>query len=138
MSRWQVDLVRQGYEAWNAGDMRWVLDHLAPGVEWVAAADNPDPDTYRGYEGVERFWQEWRASVGQLRFEPEQFVEADEQVLVVARRTGRGEHSGAVIADRIVQVFTFGSDGKRVRVEEFFDERKALEAIGRPQATPGS
>jgi ketosteroid isomerase-like protein len=47
-----VSLVRQGFEAWNAEDPQWVLDHMHPEVEWVAPERDPFPGTYKGYEGV--------------------------------------------------------------------------------------
>ena len=129
-----VDLVREGYEAWNRGDRQWVLEHMDPAVEWVTSPDDPDPSTYVGYEGVERFWEQWRGAVGQLSFDPEEFIPAGEHVVVVARRIGKGEHSGIEIADRVVQVFTFReSDGKCVRVREFYDRGEALESVGAGQ-----
>jgi ketosteroid isomerase-like protein len=128
-----ADLVRKGYEAWNNGDRQWVLDHMDPDVEWVSPPDDPDPGVHRGYQGVERFWGQWRAAVGQLFFEPIEIVEAGEQVAVVARRSGTGEHSGAEIADTVVQVFTFrDSDRKCVRVQEYYDREAALAAIRAP------
>jgi ketosteroid isomerase-like protein len=33
VSRERVDLVRQGFEAWNSGDRQWVLDHMRPDIE---------------------------------------------------------------------------------------------------------
>jgi uncharacterized protein len=131
MSQENVDLLRQGYEAWNRGDRRWVLEHIAPDVEWVAAPDDPDPGVYRGYEGVERFWAQWRAAVGQLHFEPLEFVDAGDEVVVVARRSGRGRQSGVAVADVIAQVFSFGPDGKCFRVREFYDRDEALRAVSR-------
>jgi ketosteroid isomerase-like protein len=124
-----AQLVRQGYEAWNRGDRSWVLEHMSAEVEWITPPEDPEPGHYRGYEGVERFWEQWRAAVGQLRFEIEELIEAGEQVVVVARRQGRGKQSGLEVSDRVAQVFSF-EDGVCVRVEEFYDRAKALQAAG--------
>ena len=124
----RVELVRQGYDSWNRGDRSWVLEHMTPDVEWITPPDDPDPGTYRGHEGVARFWDQWRSAVGQLRFEPEQISEEGSQVVVVARRSGRGEQSGVDIADTVVQVFSFGADDRCFRVREFYDRAEALEA----------
>ncbi len=129
VSQEYVELIRQGYEAWNSGDRRWVLDHMVPEVEWVAAPEDPDPGVYRGYEGVERFWAQWRAAVGQLRFDPLEFIDAGDDVVVIARRSGRGEQSGVDVADTIAQVFSFGPGGKCYRVREFADREEALRAV---------
>ena len=129
MSAQRVELVKRGYDAWNKGDRSWVLEHRSEQVEWVTPPEDPDPGTYRGYEGVEQFWAQWRAAVGQLRFTPEEMIDADDHVVVVARRSGRGEHSGLEVSDQVVQVFTFEGD-KCVRVSEHYDRDEALREIG--------
>ena len=124
-----VEVVREGYDAWNRGDRSWVLEHMTPDVEWSTPPDDPDPGTFTGYEGVARFWDQWRAAVGLLHFEPEEFIEEESDIVVVAQRTGRGETSGAEIADTVVQVFSFNSDGRCFRVREFYDRGQALQAV---------
>lgn len=125
-----MELIRQGYHAWNRGDRRWVLEHMVPDIEWIAAPDDPDPGVYHGYEGVEQFWAQWRAAVGQLHFELLELVDAGDDVVVVARRSGRGAQSGVEVSDVIAQVFSFGPDGKCFRVREFSDREAALGAVG--------
>lgn len=128
MSDQLVQLVKRGYEAWNAGDRGWVLDHMSEDVEWITPEDDPDSSTYRGYEGVEEYWGQWRAAVGQLNFLVEEMIDAGDNVVVVARRQGRGEHSGLEISDRVIQVFQFEED-KCVRVHEYYDRDAALGAV---------
>ncbi|MFL5908217.1 MAG: nuclear transport factor 2 family protein [Solirubrobacterales bacterium] len=123
-----VQLVLKGYEAWNSGDRGWVLNHMSPEVEWITPTDDPDPATYRGYGGVEEYWAQWRAAVGQLHFEVEEMIDAGNAVVVVARRKGRGEHSGLEVSDRVVQVFEFEGD-QCVRVTEYYDRDAALGGI---------
>jgi uncharacterized protein len=130
-----VQLVEKGYEAWNSGDRGWVLDHMSEDIEWVTPSDDPDPGTYRGYRGVEQYWAQWRAAVGQLNFQVEEMIDAGNAVVVVARREGRGEHSGLQVSDRVIQVFEFEGD-KCVRVKEYYDRDAALSAMrgDRPKA----
>jgi uncharacterized protein len=138
MSEDLVKLVQQGYDAWNSGDRGWVLDHMSEDIEWITPPEDPDPGTYRGYEGVENYWAQWRAAVGELHFKIEEMIDAGNSVVVVARRQGRGEHSGLEISDRVIQVFQF-EDGKCVRVHEYYDRAAALSEIrgdpGRPDVT---
>ena len=129
MSSERVELVKRGYEAWNTGDRSWVLDHMSEDVEWVTPPEDPDPGTYRGYEGVERFWSQWRAAVGQLEFKIEEIAEVGDHVIVTARRSGRGEHSGLAVSDRVIQVFTFQGE-KCVSVHEYYDRDAALRDFG--------
>jgi ketosteroid isomerase-like protein len=128
MSKELVQLVEKGYEAWNAGDRGWVLDHMSEDVEWITPEDDPDPNTYHGYRGVEEYWAQWRAAVGQLSFVVEEMVDAGDNVVVVARRQGRGEHSGLEISDRVIQVFHFEGT-KCTRVHEYYDRDAALGAV---------
>jgi uncharacterized protein len=125
----RLELIRQGYEAWNRGDRRWVLDHMSEDVEWVTPDEDLDRGTYRGHKGVQDFWEQWRASVGQLGFEVERMVESGDDVAVVTRRRGKGEHSGLEVSDSVVQVFSFDGD-KCVRVQEYYDTDAALREIG--------
>jgi ketosteroid isomerase-like protein len=128
MSDELVQLVAQGYEAWNAGDRGWVLDHMAEDVKWITPEDDPDPGTYLGHRGVEEYWAQWRAAVGQLNFVVEEMLDAGDDVVVVARRQGRGEHSGLEISDRVIQVFHF--EGTRcTSVHEYYDRDAALGSI---------
>ncbi len=139
MSQERVELVRKGYEAWNSGDRSWVLDHMSEDVEWISPAEDPDPDTYHGHSGVEKFWQQWRAEVGQLRFELEGITDSGDHVIAQAIRKGKGEHSGLEISDHVIQVFTFEGD-KCVSVHEFYDRDEAMRFVGAESAggRPGS
>ena len=131
MSSELVQLVEKGYEAWNSGDRGWVLEHMSEDVEWVTPPDDPDPGTFRGYEGVEQYWAQWRAAVGQLNFAVEEMIDSGSSVVVVARRQGRGEHSGLQVSDRVIQVFEFDGE-KCVRVREYYDRDAALSALRQP------
>jgi ketosteroid isomerase-like protein len=128
MSEELVNLVRRGYEAWNSGDREWVLEHMAEDVEWITPPDDPDPGTYKGLEGLEQYWSQWRAAVGQLNFVIEEMIDAGDSVVIVARRQGRGEHSGLEVSDRVIQVFEFEGE-KCHRVREYYDRDAALSSI---------
>jgi uncharacterized protein len=126
----RVNLVREGFEAWNSEDPQWVLEHMSPDVEWIAPERDPYPGTYRGYEGVQEFWARWRGAVGQLRFAPEEVIDGGDHVVVIAHRWGRNEVTGLQISDKIAQVFTFDDSDKCVRVQEFYDRGTAMKAAG--------
>ena len=56
---------------------------------------------------------------------------------MVARRQGRGEHSGLEISDRVIQVFDF-EDGKCTRVHEYYDRDAALSAVRGDRSSAGT
>jgi ketosteroid isomerase-like protein len=126
----RVELVRQGFEAWNAEDPQWVLDHMSPEIEWIAPERDPFPGTYKGFEGVQEFWSRWRNAVGQLTFAIEETVDAGQHVVVIANRWAQNEITGLRISDKIAQVFTFDDDDRCVRVQEFYDRGAAMGAAG--------
>src|SRR5215510_3984735 len=103
----RIALVREGFEAWNAQDPQWILDHMTPEVEWVAPKRDPFPGTYKGYEGVQEFWNNWRNVVGQLQFAPEELIDGGDHIVVIARRWARHDITGLRIDDKIAQVFSF-------------------------------
>jgi ketosteroid isomerase-like protein len=43
VSKELVQLVEKGYEAWNAGDRGWVLDHMSEDIEWITPEDDRTP-----------------------------------------------------------------------------------------------
>ncbi len=124
----RAELVRRGYDAWNSGDRSWVLEHMTDDIVWVTPPEDPDASVYRGYLGVQRYWDEWKEEVGDLRFEALRFLQAGDSVLVVVRRTGHGRSSGIDVSDEVVQVFDF--DGERCyRVREFYDLQRARDSL---------
>jgi ketosteroid isomerase-like protein len=44
MSEENVELVRQGYEAWNRGDLEWLLEHVTPDYEFWTEQLFPDTE----------------------------------------------------------------------------------------------
>jgi ketosteroid isomerase-like protein len=126
------ELVIEGYQAWNAGNREWILEHMTSEVEWVQPEADPDAQTYLGTDDVERFWDQWRAAVGQLHFELLEVTEQGSDVVVLARREGQGSHSGLQVSDEVVQVFSFNENGKCHRVREFYDREEAARTLGLP------
>lgn len=129
MSQSYLELVRRGYASWNDGDRRWVLEHMAPDAEWIQPRDDPDPRTYVGHDEILSFWDQWRAAVGQLRFEPLEMDVEGNEVVVRTRRTGKGIQSGLEVADEVIQVFSFNAVGKCSQVREFYDREDAIASL---------
>jgi uncharacterized protein len=46
----EIELVRTGYDAFVAGDMEWLNDHLHENVVWHLAGNNPQSGDHRGRE----------------------------------------------------------------------------------------
>ncbi|MEJ7876170.1 MAG: nuclear transport factor 2 family protein [Solirubrobacterales bacterium] len=130
-------LIRDGYDAWNVGDRSYVLEHLSPDVVWVTPPDDPDQGVFRGHGAVTGFWDQWRAAVGQLRFDIIEMAELGDRVLAVVKRSGVGRQSQLEVSDVVCQVFFFDVDGRCSLVREFYDRSVAYAAAGMPTPSEG-
>ena len=129
MSRENVELVREGYEVWNSGDLDAWLELLDPEVETVFYA-GPDASTYRGHEGVRQWYREGlEAWDGWGRIEPDEIVDLGDRVLVTARWRVRGKGSGLEVESRQALLITL-RDGLVTRIEFYEDEASARNAAG--------
>jgi uncharacterized protein len=119
------------YAAFNEGYLETVLAAIDPYVEWNASDVFFDqPRSYRG----RRAWQdEFLRDLFEIfedyRGDPEEIIDAGDQVVVVAQVGGRGRRSGAKAMARVAHVLTI-KDGRLLRFTEFTDVAEALEAVG--------
>jgi len=132
MSQENVEIVRRWYEvATSKADLLAAMPRTMaschPDVEWSAPEDGT---TYRGREGVRQRLQEWLESFGDYRYEVQRIIDCGgDEVLVEATEVGRGATSGAEVRSTHYELLTT-RDGMIVRIREFYDEGKALEAAG--------
>jgi ketosteroid isomerase-like protein len=84
---------------------------------------------YVGFEGIQQFFTElYRNIDSQLTVE--EFVEADDKVIVIGSTRGRVRATGAKFDIRVVHVWTV-QDGRAVRFELHIDTPKMLEVLRR-------
>ena len=132
MSQEDVEIVRSVFEASSRGDTEAVLAHYDLDVEWNAERTQPGVgfgESYRGHDGLRRFFRQWREAWDNDEYELEELIDAGGTVVSVARQQGRGRVSGAAIARPITGVWTI-REGKVVRVIWFPTREEALEAVG--------
>jgi ketosteroid isomerase-like protein len=137
VSEENVEIVRQGYEAFNAfmrGELsrEALTEHLDPQMEWHWHDQQTMPDApqhLRGAPALIEFWEQFRRAWVDLTTEPLEFIEAPgDRVLVSIRQSGRGRESGVPIVTHFFQLWTL-RDGN-VKVELFRHHADALEAAG--------
>jgi uncharacterized protein len=128
MSERNVEVVSRGYEAFARGDIGAAMEMFHADVEWHDP-DRPGGGTYRGHEGVLRNLAEWLEGWEEFRLEPEEFLEAGDQVVVFVRQSGRGKGSGVEIEGRLAQVFRL-REGKVVWVGTYTSREEALKVAG--------
>jgi ketosteroid isomerase-like protein len=132
MSQENVERIRRGYEAFNRGDFADAARDFDANFEWripFQLPDSPPDETYRGPEEVIRFWQTWAAYFDDFRMELEEIIDLGDKVIVIGGLRGRGAESGVeVTTPSFPQLWTFGDDGRPLRVEMFQSRDEAFEA----------
>ena len=128
MSQENVEVVRAGFEAWNAGDMDAFRELLAPEVTLRPVEDWPEPGPYVGQEPVMRWLGQLRDAWDANALEAtSDFIDAADRVIVTFtwRSVGHGPRSNM----EFTGVWTVRK-GKIHFVEFFWDRAAALEAAG--------
>ncbi len=140
MSRENIELVRRLYEELahegspREFDQRLTDEalgrYLDPGIEWLPVGHSLQAvDSYRGFDGVRRFWSEFVSTWDSYKVEPLSFHAAGEQVAVVVHIVGR---THALEVDETRSSLLTLRDGLVVRVQSFADLDGAREAAGSP------
>jgi ketosteroid isomerase-like protein len=125
VSRENVEIVRNHFDAYRRGDYDEALACFAPDVEYKVAQERPA----RGPDAVRAIWERWESAWEDLETTPEEFLDAGDHVVVTVHYSARGRGSGIEFDHRYFDVYTL-RDGKAVRKVEFTDRSEALEAAG--------
>jgi ketosteroid isomerase-like protein len=136
MSQENVELVRAGYDAFNRGDIEWVVEHVSPGFEFNTRAEGPDlPRVIRGKDGLRQLFSEWFVGPweGGLRQDVEHIYDVgDDRVLGLVIFRGRGQESGIDVELPYAHIFTL-REGLVTHIEGFLSWERAKEAAGLPK-----
>ena len=127
MSEESLQLARGAFEHFaKTGEPQW--ETIDPEVECYDH-DIPDAGTYRGHEGYLSWIADWGEAWEDWGFEPEHFIEAGDQVVMVTRLWARGKGSGVRTERRDGWIFTV-RNGRAVRIDYYSSKAEALEAVG--------
>ena len=77
-----------------------------------------EPDTYRGHDGVRRWFETFYEAMDEVRIEPREIVPAGERVGMSFRMTARGRTTGLEMVQEAAALSTV-VDGKVTRLEFF-------------------
>jgi len=140
VSEENVAVVRRNYEVVNAigrtGEEFVDPEEFAPDL-WASLAEDfelhgrpdvPDARTYRGRDEAKEFWRMLQEVWSELRWEPLEFTDLGDTVVVETRLMARGRGSDLRIEADETDVFWF-RDGQIVRLQGFATKDEALDAI---------
>jgi ketosteroid isomerase-like protein len=123
-----VELVRSIYEAWLRGETG--LDKFDPEIAMFESTTLPGAASAEGVEAVRHYIESFANYWDEIRFEPLEYIDAGQQVVVVARLVGRGKTSGVAVERTWAYVWTLRA-GKALRMDGYANRREALQATGR-------
>ncbi len=130
MSQQNVEIVRRELEHFAAtGEPDFSL--LDEAIE-VHDHDIPDAGEYRGHGGVTRWLMDWTSAWGETAFEAEEWIDADDRVVVVGIQRVTGHGSGLAVERQDAIIWTV-REGAIVRLDYYNSRDQAVEAAGLPE-----
>jgi ketosteroid isomerase-like protein len=123
-----VEIVQQGFEAFNERGVEGIVPMIHPEFEATTPPNlASEPDTYRGPEGIRRWFDSFDEVMDQIRWDAHGFQQVGDKVVVEFALRARGKTTGLDFGQEAVMVWTL-RDGKAIRVELFETLDEALAA----------
>jgi ketosteroid isomerase-like protein len=130
MSQANVDIVRAGFEAWNAGEeLDAYLSGFHPQLVYHPRSDEPDPSPHIGLEAYERLLRGFVDAFSEITVEVLDLIDAGKHVIASTVIHGRIGAGGGEVTDTYVFVYKL-RDGLVVEGWEYRTKEEALEAVG--------
>jgi ketosteroid isomerase-like protein len=130
MSHENEQIVRQAFEAFNSEDIESILALTHADFEAVVPPElSAEPDTYRGHDGICRYFESFQFAMTEIRFQPQRFWEVGQSVVVLATVRARGRQTGIPVEQQLAQVWTV-RDRKAIGVRTYVSLTEALRAVG--------
>ena len=128
MSRENLETVQRGFEAFNENGVEGIVPFVHPDFEATTPPNlASEPDTYRGHDGIRRWFDSFYEVMDRIRWDPRGFHEAGEQVVVEFTLRARGKTTGLDFGQDAVMVWWL-RDGKAIRLELFQTLDEAMAA----------
>jgi ketosteroid isomerase-like protein len=131
MSEENVNVVKAFLDASIRRDMTQLAELVDPEVELHGTVGGvQEGQVYRGLAEVVREYDEVDGEAWEdRRIEPEEFLDADDHVVVLFHEYRRGKGSGVELETDTAAVFTV-RDGRVLRLQGFMDRAAARKAAG--------
>jgi ketosteroid isomerase-like protein len=130
MTQDNIEIVRSGYEALAEEGVEAIIPFTHPDCESTTPPSlAAEPDTYRGHDGVRRYFGSFGDAMDGVHLEGREFTAFGDKVLVDTVMHARGRTTGIETEQHAFVVFTL-AEGLMIRVETFAEREQALEAAG--------
>jgi uncharacterized protein len=120
-----IDLVRHGYEAFIAGDMEWMNEHLHDTIVWHNPGNNAFSGDYKDREEVLSFFAR---SVQHVipEFDLHDILASEDHVVALLSVTWRRQDNGQSITTKGAQVFHV-DNGKAIEVWTMAEDQSEID-----------
>jgi uncharacterized protein len=125
MSQSDIETLRLCYEAASRRDWNGAFRNMHPEIEWTTERMG----SYHGHEELRRLFEDTVAPFEEVTYEPEEFFDRGDQVVVFVHFRARPAGTQAVIENRVGHLWTM-RNGKVVRCQTFPRREDALKAVG--------
>lgn len=131
MSEENIKLVREAFAAFVAGDQEKAAELVDPAVEFRGTIGGvQEGQVAHGVSEIdETFEAEDLEAWEERRLEPEAFLDAGDEVVVLIHEYRRGRGSGIELETKTAVVIAV-SGGRVTRIQGYMDRDAALEAAG--------
>ena len=128
MAQDNVELVRTGFEALREGGVEALLPFIDPEFEVTTPPGlAAEPDTYRGPEGIRRYFESFYEAMDEVNFDAKEFIPVGGRVVVPITLRVRGRTTGIVAEQDVVQIWELRGE-KAIRVDVFATLGEAMTA----------
>jgi len=136
MSQQDIDTLRQLMEAFSGRDMERILSLTDPEFEAVVPAQlSAEPDTYRGHEGIRRYFESFYEVMDEIEFEAERFWDAGDAVVVAVNMRAKGKRTAIPVVQSFTQLWRMRG-ARALRVHTYPSREEALAAAGLAPRAP--
>ena len=126
-----MEIATQAIEAFNERAVDAFAALTTPDFEWSPSMVAIEGETFRGREGIDRYFRSLASAWEQFHVHRDRFREADALVVMLGRLEGHGMGSGVSVDASLGMVFDFRA-GQISRIRGYLDHAEALEAAGLP------
>jgi ketosteroid isomerase-like protein len=129
VSQSNVEVVQRLFELFEQDGIEPALEVMHPDIVIEIPPDmSAEPDTYRGHDGVRRYFAGFDGMLDEVSYEAVEIIPVGDAVVASARMSGRGASSGLDVGIDAYVVHEL-VDGKVVRITPYPDLESARAAL---------
>jgi ketosteroid isomerase-like protein len=130
VSKRNLEIVQRGFEAFNERGVEGIIPFVDPDFEATTPPNlATEPDTYRGHDGIRRWFDSFYEVMDGIRWDAREFHETGDRVVVEFTLRARGKTTGLDFGQDAAMVWWLRGD-KAIRLELFQTLDEALAAAG--------